>query len=42
MRRADDAVDLDTTNLTVDQQVTAIVELARKAFSHLDIAQQDP
>jgi cytidylate kinase len=38
LRRADDAVDLDTTHLTLEQQVAAIVELTRKAFPHLDIA----
>lgn len=42
LRRADDALDLDTTHLTVEQQVAAIVELARKAFSHLDIAHHEP
>jgi CMP/dCMP kinase len=38
LRRAPDAVLLDTTDLTLDRQVEAIVALAWKAFSHLDIA----
>jgi cytidylate kinase len=37
LRRAADAVLLDTTGLTLDEQVEAIAALARKAFSHLDI-----
>jgi cytidylate kinase len=37
LRRAADAVDLDTTGMTFTAQVDAIVDLARKAFSHLDI-----
>jgi cytidylate kinase len=38
LRQAPDAVLLDTTDLTLDRQVEAIVALAWKAFSHLDIA----
>ena len=38
LRQAADAVALDTTGMGFDQQVEAIVGLARKAFSHLDIA----
>jgi CMP/dCMP kinase len=38
LRQAPDAVLLDTTDLTLGGQVDAIVELAWKAFSHLDIA----
>jgi len=38
LRQADDAAPLDTTGMGFDEQVDAIVELARKAFSHLDIA----
>ena len=37
LRQADDAVLLNTTDLTLDEQVEAIAALARKAFSHLDI-----
>jgi len=37
LRQAPDAVPLDTTELTLDGQVEAIVALAWKAFSHLDI-----
>jgi CMP/dCMP kinase len=37
LKRADDAVPLDTTDLTLEDQVDVIAELARKAFSHLDI-----
>jgi cytidylate kinase len=37
LRQAADAVQLDTTGLTLDGQVEAIVALARKAFSRLDI-----
>jgi cytidylate kinase len=37
LRQAADAVPLDTSSLTFDEQVEAIVALARKAFSHLDI-----
>jgi cytidylate kinase len=37
LRQAPDAVPLDTTGLTLEEQVEAIVALARKAFSHLDI-----
>jgi cytidylate kinase len=35
--RADDAVDLDTTKLSFDDQVQMVVELARNTFSWLDI-----
>jgi len=38
LRRAADAVPLDTTGMTFEAQVAAIVALARKAFPHLDIA----
>jgi len=38
LRQAPDAVALDTTGMAFTEQVEAIVELARKAFSHLDIA----
>jgi cytidylate kinase len=41
LRRAPDAVDLDTTGLTVEQQVAAIVELARKILPELDIAPRE-
>ena len=37
LRQAADAVPLDTTGMGFDEQVEAIVKLARKAFSHLDI-----
>lgn len=37
LRQASDAVPLDTTGMTFEAQVDAIVRLARKAFSALDI-----
>lgn len=37
LRRADDAIALDTTGMSFEAQVEAIVALARKAFPHLDI-----
>ncbi|MDH5198137.1 MAG: (d)CMP kinase [Gemmatimonadota bacterium] len=38
LRQAPDAVPLDTTGMSFEVQVEAIVDLARKAFPHLDIA----
>lgn len=38
LRAAPDATPVDSTGLTFEAQVEAIVLLARKAFSHLDIA----
>lgn len=38
LKQAADAVPLNTTDLTLDEQVEVIAELARKAFPHLDIA----
>ncbi|MDP2482134.1 MAG: (d)CMP kinase [Candidatus Palauibacterales bacterium] len=37
LRQARDAIALDTTGMGFDDQVDAIVALARKAFPHLDI-----
>lgn len=34
LKRADDAIDVDTTNLTFDEQVAKIVELAKKRNDH--------
>jgi len=38
LRQARDAIALDTTGMGFDDQVEAIIGLARKAFAHLDIA----
>jgi cytidylate kinase len=38
LRQAADAVPLNTTAMTLEEQVEVIAGLARKAFSHLDIA----